>query len=194
MKSVLTYQHMNVLQVSELFKKLAGHFLLPVLVMYIRLTVQAPEDHYHNIVLTGVLRCPMLFTNLFSASCLRKRGWYLHGATKTPNRCDDFQLAFTPIQNGLCPADVTHNSHRCSYPDILGSFGSHFAEEYERTAYRFSTWASICYFVSQVVHAPLPNGLVLEKDGQEASTSVCSVGRVIITLNANVNYFKTTQF
>lgn len=101
---------MNFLQVSELFKKLAGHFLLPVLVMYIRLTVQAPEDHYHNIVLTGVLRCPMLFTNLFSASCLRKRGWYLHGATKTPNRCDDFQLAFTPIQNGLYVLQTLHTT------------------------------------------------------------------------------------
>ena len=77
----------------------------------VRLTVQAPEGHYHNIVLTGVLRCPMLFTNLISASCLRKKGWYLHGGTKTINRCnDDLQLAFTPIQNGLYVLQTLHTT------------------------------------------------------------------------------------
>ena len=80
----------------------AGGTLTAIGVGDVHLTIQAPGGHYHDIVLTGVLHCPVLFTNLISASSLRKKGWYLHGGTETLNRCDDdFQLASTPIQNGL---------------------------------------------------------------------------------------------
>ncbi len=40
----------------------------------VKITVQAPAGHYHDIVLSGVLYCPILFTNLLSVSCLRKKG------------------------------------------------------------------------------------------------------------------------
>lgn len=80
------------------------------------LTVQAPGAHYHDIVLTeGLLHCPILFTDLVSASSLWKKGWYYQGGTETLNRYDDdFQLASNLIRkksfrfsNFSPPSDVT---------------------------------------------------------------------------------------
>ena len=89
----------------------AGGTLSAIGIGDVHLTVKAPQGHYHDIVLTGVLRCPMLFTNLISASSLKKKGWYLHGGTETLNRCyDDFQLASTPIQNGLYVLQTLHTT------------------------------------------------------------------------------------
>ena len=68
----------------------------------IYLTVLASKGHYHKIVLAEVLHCPILFTNLISASYLWKKGWYLHEDIEMLNRCDDnFQLVSIPIKNGL---------------------------------------------------------------------------------------------
>lgn len=68
----------------------------------IKITIQAPRGHYHDITLLGVLHYPILFTNLLSVSYLQKKGWYLYGGTKTLNKCDDnFKLESTPIYNSL---------------------------------------------------------------------------------------------
>lgn len=68
----------------------------------VKITVQAPRGHYHDIILLGVLYWPIIFTNWLSVSCLWKKGWYLYEGIKTLNSCnDDFELLSTPIHNGL---------------------------------------------------------------------------------------------
>ena len=39
----------------------------------IKITVQGPEGHYHNIILSRILNCPILFINLLSVSYLQKK-------------------------------------------------------------------------------------------------------------------------
>lgn len=83
-ESVLTDPSIVFLQIIQE----AGGTLTAIGVGDVHLTVQAPGGH-HDIVLTGVLHCPILFRNLISASSLRKKGWYFHGGTETLNRCDN---------------------------------------------------------------------------------------------------------
>ncbi len=80
----------------------AGGNLIAVGIGEERLTVKSPDGRSREAVLHNVLQCPSLFPNLVSASCLRKKGWYLHGSIETINRMsDNFQLASAPIQNDL---------------------------------------------------------------------------------------------
>lgn len=59
----------------------AGRTLTAIGVGDIHLAVQALGGRYHDIVLIGVLHCPILFTNLISASGLGKKDWYLYSTT-----------------------------------------------------------------------------------------------------------------
>ena len=89
----------------------AGGNLMAVGIGEVRLTVKSPDGRSREAVLHNVLHCPSLFTNLVSASCLRKKGWYLHGGTETINRIsDNFQLASAPIQNGLYVLQTLHKT------------------------------------------------------------------------------------
>lgn len=91
----------------------------------------------------------MLFTNLILASCLRKKGWYLHGDTETLNRCDnDFQLASTFIQNMLYVLQILNTTpiaavSHTSTPSILKIWHRRLGHPSYTNLKRFSTTRSI---------------------------------------------------
>ena len=92
------YYFFDIDQVSQR----GGEIFIIIGVNDIHLNVQVSGGHNHEIVLRRVLYYLILFTNLISASCLQKKGMYLYRGTETLKSCNDiFQLAFTPIKNGL---------------------------------------------------------------------------------------------